>query len=136
MLYLNSNPHLHQTTIHYKSKQSDSFYTSQGIAVFTSTDTEYTVLGYGYHDDGVPLDTAFIKELLARNIDIVYVCTQLPVNALKHDHLVYIETGQRWFTHLLFKNPREIKAVNSDTRLTMKFFDNLLITTQNGKRTL
>ena len=49
--------------------------------------------------------------MLAKNVSIVYVCTQLPTNAIKHDHIVYIETGQRWFTHLLFKHPQEIKAV-------------------------
>ena len=111
MLYLNSNPHLRQTLIYYKSKQSDSFYTSQGIAVFTAIDTEYTVLGYGYHDDNTPLDVAFIEQLLTKNINIVYVCTQMPVNAIKHDRIVYVETKQRWFSHLLFKNPQGIKAV-------------------------
>ena len=68
-------------------------------------------MGYGYHDDGVLLDTEFIQELLVKNINIVYVCTQLPTNAIKHERIVYVETKQRWFTHLLFKNPQEIKAV-------------------------
>ena len=111
MIYLNVNPQLHQTTIYYKSQQSDTFHTSQGIAIFTSTDTNYTILGYGYHDKDILLDTGFIKELLTKNVNIVYVCTQLPINAIKHNRIIYVETGQRWFTHLLFKNPQEIKAV-------------------------
>ncbi len=64
------------------------------------------------------MDVPFIKSMLDKKIGIVYICTKLPKNAIVDKRLIYIETGFRWFTHLLFRNPTEFKAAFSSNNTT------------------
>jgi len=110
MVLLNHSPRLHNVNIYYKATNSNEFFTGTGNSIFTS-EADYCILGYGYHDETHLLDIPFINSLLDKNVFIVYACTSLPENAIPHERIAYVETGFRWFTHLLIRNPQEIKAV-------------------------
>jgi len=66
------------------------------------------------------MDIPFINSLLDKNVCVLYVCTEVPKNAIVHERLIYIETGFRWFTHLLIKNPHHIKALFHNNVISAK----------------
>ena len=115
ILYLAHNPEWHTVTTYYKSFTNSKFlYASVGTSIFLPLDCDYYIVGFGFHHYSKKLNVKFIKSILKHNIGIIYVCTKLPDNYIIHDNIIYVETGFRWFSHLLFKNPNVFKAVFSN----------------------
>jgi ADP-heptose:LPS heptosyltransferase len=119
VFYLNHNPQLHSVKIYYKKSGKQGFFTSEGTCVFPPNQCHYHILGFGFHhhDEYRKMDKAFIKKILAKKIGIIYVCTKLPENPIIDKRLIYVETGFRWFTHFLFRNPTGFKAAFSSNNV-------------------
>ena len=123
MIYLTSNLNdsFRPVTIYYKSKESDTFHESTGCTVFPPECNILTV-GFGFHHYEHKMDTHFINKLIKLTIGIIYICDELPWNAVRHENIVYIKTGFNWFTHMLIRNPQVFKAVfHNNTSYAKKY---------------
>ena len=111
MIYLRNNKPT-EVKIHYKSHGEFPLFSSSGFVVFPPKGTSF-VLAYAYYfnNNKDPELVQFINHCIFMDLGVVVICNKLPQNPIIDEHVVYIETENRWFTPFLIKNTEFFSAV-------------------------
>ena len=111
MIYLRNNKPT-EIKIHYKSHGDFPLFSSNGFTVFPPKGTSF-ILAYAYYfkSNKDPELKEFVNHCIFMDLGVVVICNKLPDNPIIEDHIVYLETQNRWFTPFLIRNPQFFSAV-------------------------
>lgn len=81
--------------------------------VFHEPKGNFRIVGYVQHYENKAIHP-LVKEAIANNVGVVYICDELPEKPIVHPNVVYVKVGFEWFIHTLFINPLQFKGSFSD----------------------
>lgn len=109
--------------IHYKSHSDHPLYSCHGFVAFPPKGKALLLYFAYYFDESKRCDRNlqdFIIHAISKDLGVVVLCNRLPKNLVNEEHVIYIETSNRWFTHLLIKNPQVFSAVSYNEHIDAK----------------
>lgn len=102
-----------EAEIYEQNPLSTSELISNKNYVFYAPKGNFKLVGYVQHYENKTIHP-LVKEAIANNIGVVYICDELPANPIVHPNIVYVKVGFEWFIHTLFINPLQFKGSFSD----------------------
>ena len=84
----------------------------QKTFIFPAPKGKFLVVGFCEHlSTSSPFPKKFLETLIEKDVGIVYVCDKVLFDPIIDEHIVYVETGWKWFLHTIFFNPLIFKGV-------------------------
>jgi len=77
---------------------------------------DFLILFFMEHVTSRDSQPKIVEEAIKNNIGIVYVCDELPKNNIISPNILYIETGWKWFVHLLIQNTVDFRGVYANKK--------------------
>jgi len=77
---------------------------------------DFLLLFFMEHATSRELFPELAKQAIENNIGVVYVCDKQPKDYIISPNILYIETGWKWFVHLLIQNTIDFRGVYANKK--------------------
>ncbi|RLI54453.1 MAG: hypothetical protein DRP09_13090 [Candidatus Thorarchaeota archaeon] len=123
MLYLSPQLNPRDIQILYSTSKTPS----HGTVVFLDSKCRAYILLFAFHwDSNDEVSTVKrIKEIIRYKLGVIVICNKLPKKIVSHPFVVYVVTGNLWFTPLLIANPEVLSGVTYNQHRDAKRFAKL-----------
>ena len=112
-----------ETTLYYPDPTGKYLISQDKAFLFFRPKGKVLLVGFLQHvsskETSMP---AIVKEAIANDLGIVYICDKLPDDVIVHPNIVYIKVQWAWLIHTLFFNPLQFKGVFGNAK-TLRIAD-------------
>ncbi|KKN82804.1 hypothetical protein LCGC14_0306280 [marine sediment metagenome] len=108
-----------EAVLHYPDITNTYLIKQKATYIIPEPYGRFSIVGFIQHVGDVPKENhPIVKEAIANDIGVFYLCDKLPNNPLVHKNIVYVVVSWKWMIHTLFINPLKFKGCFSCTNFS------------------